>query len=53
MTEIVSGIAVGDNLIIKGFLGLRDGKVVTIVEHKAETEVAAEPDNSRSGNTTP
>lgn len=52
-TEIVSGIAVGDNLITKGFLGLRDGKVVTIVEHKADTEITEKHDNSNSGTTTP
>ena len=36
--EIISGIAIGDNLISKGFLGLRDGKVVTIVEPKAASD---------------
>ena len=41
-TEIISGIKIGDKLISKGFLGLRDDKVVTIVEPKID-----------SGNTTP
>ena len=45
--EIISGIEVGDKLISKGFLGLREAKVVTIVEpNKA-------PDNSSLSNTTP
>ena len=46
-TEIISGIKVGDQLISKGFLGLREGKVVTIVEPKVGL------DNSSAGNTTP
>ena len=52
-TEIISGIEIGDKLITKGFLGLRDGKVVTIVEHKTDTDVPAEPDNSSADNTSP
>ncbi|MCW8922164.1 MAG: hypothetical protein OQK69_00845, partial [Gammaproteobacteria bacterium] len=45
--EIISGIEIGDRLITKGFLGLRDGKVVTIVEPETDS------DSSRSGNSTP
>ena len=46
-TEIISGIEIGDKLITKGFLGLRENKVVTIVEPKTDS------DNSSAGNTTP
>lgn len=52
-TEIISGIEIGDQLISKGFLGLRDGKVVTIVEHKIDNKASQETDNNSSGNTAP
>ncbi|MDH5712188.1 MAG: efflux RND transporter periplasmic adaptor subunit [Gammaproteobacteria bacterium] len=35
-TEILSGIKLDDRLIIKGFLGLRDDKVVAIVSHASK-----------------
>ena len=52
-TEIISGIEIGDKLITKGFLGLRDGKVVTIVEPKTDADASTEPDNSSTGHTSP
>ena len=41
-TEILSGIDLDDRLITKGFLGLRDGKVVAIVNHASEKEQPVE-----------
>ncbi|MDH3342224.1 MAG: efflux RND transporter periplasmic adaptor subunit [Gammaproteobacteria bacterium] len=46
-TEIIEGIQPGDQLITRGFLGLRDGKAVTIVEQKTGTE------DNRAGDSAP
>jgi len=45
-TEIISGIKVGDQLITKGFLGLREGKVITIVEPKASSDDSSSDNNA-------
>ena len=52
-TEIISGIEIGDNLIVKGFLGLRDDKAVTIVGQKSEAVDVTKPEDNSTGNTTP
>lgn len=51
--EIISGIEIGDNLITKGFLGLRDGKIVTIVKRKSDTDTTENTNNSAGSNITP
>jgi len=52
-TEIISGIEVGDRLVSKGFLGLRDNKEVTIVDKTVSDAVATPSDSSPSNLTAP
>lgn len=51
--EILSGIKPGDQLIVKGFLGLRDNKVVTIVNKEKTENDDIKPANNTSINAKP
>jgi hypothetical protein len=52
-TEIISGIEIGENIIVKGFLGLRDKKPVTLVDKTISKTTSSAPDNSQPENIAP
>ncbi len=46
--EVISGVVIGEPLISKGFLGLRDGKAVTVVNKNVNAEIASDKKTEQS-----